>query len=86
MLLLLCFTHFYYTLHISTLLLGKSIPHKTQKNNTVFHCHGTHAVKISLLKGFLHKCGRAGISSKQLKKIKQDKRMYATFPESQKNT
>ena len=40
----------------------------------------------TLLKGFLHNCGRAGISFRQLKKTKQDNRMYATFPKSQKNT
>ena len=31
------------------ILLGKSPPgHKTQKNNTIFHCHGTHTDEISL--------------------------------------
>ena len=59
--------------------------HKTQKNNTFSRGRKAHADKISLLKALLHKCGRAGISSKQLKKIKQNKQMYATFPESQKN-
>ena len=43
--------------------------HKTQKNNTFPRGREAHADKISLLKVFLHKCGRAGISSKQLKKL-----------------
>ena len=68
------------------LLVKPPLRHKTQKNNTCSRGREAHADKISLLKAFLHKCGRAGISSKQLKKIKQNKRMYATFPESQKNT
>ena len=69
------------------ILLGKPpLPHKTQKNNAVFHCQWAHAVKISLLKAFLHNCGRTGISFRQLKKTKQNNRMYATFPKSQKNT
>ena len=54
------------------------------KNNTVVHCQGAPAVEISLFKAFLRNCGHAGISSKQLKKIRQNKRMNATFPESQK--
>ena len=69
------------------LLQGKPpLPHKTQKNNTILHCQGAPADEISLLKGFLHNCGRAGISFRQLKKTKQDNRMYVTFPKSQKNT
>ena len=68
------------------LLVKSPLRYKTPKNNGFFRGRRTHTDKISLLKAFLHKCGRAAISSKQLKKIKQDKRMYATFPESQKNT
>ena len=50
-------------------LLGKSpFSHKPTKNNVFFTVSGAHAVKISLLKGFLHKCGRAGILCKQVKK------------------
>ena len=68
-------------------LLGKSpLPHKTLKNIVFFTVSRAHAVKISLLKAFLRNCGRAGISFRQLKKIKQNNRMYATFPKSQKNT
>ena len=68
-------------------LLGKPpLPHKTQKNNAVLHCQWGHADKISLFKAFLHNCDPAGISSKQLKKIKQDRRMCATFPKNQKKT
>ena len=58
------------------------LPNKTQKNIGFFTVRRTHAVKISLLKEFLHKYGRAGISSKQLKKTKKNKRMYASFSES----
>ena len=47
---------------------------------------GGHADEISLFKAFLHNCGRVSILSKQLKEIKQNKRMYATFSKSQKNT
>ena len=44
-------------------LLGKSpLRHKTPKNNGFFTVRRAHTDKISLLKGFLHKCGRAGIS------------------------
>ena len=36
--------------HPSPLLLDKPpLPHKTPKNNTVFHCQGAHAVEISLI-------------------------------------
>ena len=61
--------YIYYTKkHI--LLLGKPpLPHKTQKNNAVLHCQGAPADEISLLKGFLHNCGRVGISFRQLKKL-----------------
>ena len=66
-------------------LLGKSpLPHKTLKNNAVSHCQWARADEMSLFKAFLHNYGRTDILSKQLKKIKQDKRMYATFPKSQK--
>ena len=60
---------------IDSLLVKPPLANKTLKNNTFFHGREAHADKISLLKSFLHKCGRAGISSKQLKKIKQNKRM-----------
>ena len=33
-----------------SLLDKPPLTHKTQKNNTVFHCQGAHAVKIVLLK------------------------------------
>ena len=32
-----------------SLLDKPPLPHKTQKNNTVFHCQGAHAVEISLI-------------------------------------
>ena len=71
--------------HGLLLLLRKSpLRYKTLKNNAVSHGRWGHADKISLFKAFLHNCGRADILSEQLKKIKQDKRMYATFPKSQK--
>ena len=51
-------------------LLGKPpLRHKTLKNNAVSHCQWGRADEIALFKAFLHNCGRAGISSKQLKKI-----------------
>ena len=56
----------------------------TKKNNAVSHCQWGRADEIALFKAFLHNCGHAGISSKQFKIIKQNKRMYATFSESQK--
>ena len=60
---------------------------KQNTKNNGFHVgRRAHAVKISIFKGFLHNCGRVGISFRQLKKIKQNNRMYATFPKSQKNT
>ena len=66
-------------------LLGKSpLPHKTLKNNAVLRGRWGHADEISLFKAFLHNRGRAGILQKQHKKIKQNKRMYATFSKSQK--
>ena len=68
------------------LLVKPPLANKTPKNNGFFVISGAHTDEISLPKAFLHKCSREGISSKQLKKIKQDKRMYATFPKSQKNT
>ena len=74
--------------HGQKLLLLAKLPlaKKTPKNNGFLVVSGAHTDEISLLKAFLHKCGRVGISSKQLKEIKQDKGMYATFPKSQKNT
>ena len=66
------------------LLVKPPLPHKTPKNIGFFTVRQAHADEISLLKAFLHKCGRAGILSKRLKKTKQDKQMYATFSESQK--
>ena len=35
--------------HPSPLLLGKPLPHKTQKNNAVLHCQGAPADEISLI-------------------------------------
>ena len=68
-------------------LLGKpSLANKTLKNIGVFMVSGGRTNDLSLLKGFLHNCGRAGISFKQVKKIRQNRQMYSTFPESQKNT
>ena len=56
------------------------------KNNVFFAVRGGRTDDLSLLKGKLHNCGRAGISFKQVKKISQNRQMYATFPKSQKNT
>ena len=75
-----------HTIINATLLVKPPLRQKTPKNNTVFHCRWGRADEIALLKTKLHKCGRAGILSKQLKKIKQNNRMYDTFPEIQKNT
>ena len=71
------FFFIFYLLSRNTQLLGKPpLPHKTQKNNTVFQGRGgDHAHEIVLFKAKLHNSGRAGISFKQLKKIKQDNRM-----------
>ena len=53
-----------------TELLGKSpLANKMQKNNVFFVVSGGHADEISLLKAFLHNCGRADISFKQFKKL-----------------
>ena len=69
------------------LLLGKSpLVNKMQKNNVFFVVRGGRADNLSLFKTKLHNCGRAGISFKQFKKIRQNRQMYATFPKSQKNT
>ena len=55
----------------NSLLLGKPpLPHKIQKNNVFFTISGGRTDDLSLLKGFLHNCGRAGISFKQVKKIR----------------
>ena len=77
----------YVSISESILLLVKSpLPHKTLKNNAVFHFQWGRTDEIALFKAFLHNCGRAGISSKQFKKTKQNNRISPTFPKSQKNT
>ena len=66
-------------------LLGKSpLRHKMVKNNVDSRVRWGSADKISLFKAFLHNCGHADILSKQLKKVKHNKRIYATFSKSQK--
>ena len=57
-----------------------------QKNKVFFVVSGGRADNLSLFKTKLHNCGRAGILFKQVKKIRQNGQMYATFPKSQKNT
>ena len=75
------------TCFLSSLLPVKPpLAHKMQKNNVFFVVSGGHANEISLLKAFLHNCGRADVSFKQFKKIKQNNRISLTFPKSQKNT
>ena len=66
------------------LLVKPPLRHKMQKNNVFFVVSGGRADDLSLLKTKLHNCGRAGISFKQFKKIRQNRQMYATFPKSQK--
>ena len=56
------------------------------KNNVDSRVRWGSADKISLFKAFLHNCGHADILSKQLKKIKQNKQICATFSKSQKST
>ena len=68
------------------LLVKPPLQHKAPKNNAVSHYQWGRADETALFKAFLHNCGRAGISSKQFKKTKQDKRMYATFSKKSKNT
>ena len=51
----------------ATILLGKSpLLYKTLKNNTENSVRWGHADEISLLKTFLHNCGRADILSKTI--------------------
>ena len=66
------------------LLVKSPLRYKTLKNIGFFQGRWAHAVKISLLKAKLHNSGRAGILSEQLKKIKQNNRIYPTFQKSQK--
>ena len=47
---------------LTKLLCKSPLPHKTQKNNAVFHCQWGRAGRISLFKAFSHNCGRVGIS------------------------
>ena len=82
----LCQEHMNHRLYACrTLLLVKPpLPHKMQKNNVFFVVSGGRADNLSLSKTKLHNCGRAGILFKQVKKIRQNRQMYATFPKSQK--
>ena len=72
---------------VQILLLVKSpLANITLKNIGFFTVSGGRTDDLSLLKGKLHNCGRASISFKQVKKIRQNRQMYATFTKSQKNT
>ena len=57
-------------LYLVLVLLDKPpLPHKMQKNNVFFTVRWGRADDLSLFKGKLHNCGRAGISFKQVKKL-----------------
>ena len=60
------------------------LPHKTQKITAFSVIEAPDAGSLSLFKGFLHNCGRADISFKQVKKMSRIVKCHREFQKVKK--